>query len=234
MQPVSFPHFDVQPAPAVFPFPKTSQSLPTEATLTFGFSHVLYSSLLRDFFFTFSAPVQRGDSAYFVKLPDLREALFPLNAFALHISLRLALPQGVSYSTSASGIVDVFALTSEAAVASLEAADHTLFTAVLGLYSEGVTVSSLLVTLPAGIFSKPRPAPPKPAPAPAGKRRSGGHAPETRLSAGKIVSLATSRDGSFELQELARTCSEAEFDALLRKSLPLLSDLMQSGASGRG
>ena len=105
MQPITFPSFAVRSVSSPFPFPKTTQSLPYKTTLTFGFSHVLYSSLLCEF--SFSPPVSLCETAFYVKLPDIRETLFPLNAFALHLSLHIALPSA-PYATSVQGIVNVF------------------------------------------------------------------------------------------------------------------------------
>lgn len=234
MQPITFPPFAVRSVSSPFPFPKTTQSLPYKTTLTFGFSHVLYSSLLCEF--SFSPPVSLCETAFYVKLPDIRETLFPLNAFALHLSLHIALPSA-PYATSVQGIVNVFSLASDAAVVTLEAPDQTVFTAVIALYNKGIAVSALLVALPAGIFPKPHSEPPKPAPTPAvtpaGKGKGGSRVAEGRLSTARVEAMASSRDGSFELQEFTRGCSAAEFESLVKKSLPLLSGLMQSGATGR-
>ena len=72
-----------------------------------------------------------------------------------------------------------------------------------------------------------------PSGSPAGKGKGGNRVAESRLSTSKIEVMASSRDGSFELQEFTRGCSAAEFDSLVKKSLPLLGGLVQSGETGR-
>lgn len=80
--------------------------------------------------------------------------------------------------------------------------------------------------------SVPNPVP-NPVGNPAGKGNGGSRVLEGRLSTSKIEIMASSRDGSFELQEYTRGCSASEFGLLLKKSLPLLSELMQSRGAER-